>query len=129
MDTQITVQIIATVGLVVVAWIGNRKLNRIGADAKEARNQTANTHETNLRDDLDDLHAGVREVTRQVREVYEDLQSVHGDVRGIRRDINGLRADDGEIRLQLRLERERAMQALEDHVTQTQRAGGEGPLR
>lgn len=71
MTENITIQIITTLGLVVVAWLGNRKLNRIGSDAKEAREQTANSHQNaefpNLREELTAVHADVREVAEIVR--------------------------------------------------------------
>lgn len=56
MSDAVIIQLITTGGLIVVAVLGNRKLNRIGADAREARDQTANEHADaeypNLRDEL-----------------------------------------------------------------------------
>lgn len=113
MSEIITVQLIASVGALLVAVVGliggNRKLRSIGADAAEARNQTANTHDTNLRDDIDAMR-------REVAGVKSDVSEVHDELRGVRRDINGLRQDDGEIRRQMRIDAERAKAALKAHI-------------
>lgn len=127
--TQVYVQLIATFGLVVVALIGNRKLNRIGADAKEARDQTANTHDTNLRDDLDELRNRQATLGDELKSqqatlgsdlglVMETFKAVHDDVRGIRHDINGLREDNGEIRRKQRMDASRARRDLRDHIAE-----------
>lgn len=57
MTESIWVQLITTAGVLGVAIVQGlmtRRLKAIGADAAEARNQTKNTHQTNLRDDLDE---------------------------------------------------------------------------
>lgn len=75
-------QIVQVVGLVAVAWIGNRKLKRIGADAREARDQTANEHDgaqyPNLRDELT--------VTRQLTERIAGTVSVLATLTGVSDD-------------------------------------------
>lgn len=68
-----------------------KKLGAVAADAREARDQTANTHTTNLREDLDEKFA---EVLTAVSEV-KDVQREHG------RDIGGLRADHRQTRTEL----------------------------
>lgn len=59
---EVWVQVVTTVGVVIVAVIqaaANRRLKVIGRDAAEARSQTANTHDTNLRHDIDNIAAKV----------------------------------------------------------------------
>lgn len=58
--------IVQTGGIIAAAFVGGKKLNRIGGDAKEAREQTANTHTTNLRDDIDDVKGAVKGIERTV---------------------------------------------------------------
>ena len=72
MTEPITLQIITVLGGVIVALIGNRKLNRIGGDAREARDQTANSHGTNLRDDLDRIEGKVDRTAADVRALHDD---------------------------------------------------------
>lgn len=113
MSEAITLELISQVGLLLAAVIGlvggRRKLRQIGADAAEARNQTANTHDTNLRDDIDSMR-------RELGGVKDDIAGVHAELRGVRKDINGLRDDDGEIRRQMRIDAERAQAALKAHI-------------
>ena len=108
----VMVQMITTLGLVITAILGGRKLNKVGRDAKEARDQTANTHETNLRDDLDSQHAsvieGLKEVILDIRGLRDDHQAtrkdigiLHGAIRGVVRDITGLRETDSQARSEL----------------------------
>lgn len=54
-------------------------------DLKAIRHQTENSHDTNLRDDID-------EIREMVRDGMADIRS---DISGIRKDIGGLR---GELR-------------------------------
>lgn len=68
MSEGVIIQTITTIGLVVVAIIGNRKLNRIGTDAREANEQVSNTHSKNFRDDLDEKVEGL---SGQIRAVAE----------------------------------------------------------
>lgn len=67
MTESIIIQLITTAGIIVVAWLGNRKLNRIGKDAKVTRNQTENSHQNaeypNMRDEITAVHADVRAIT------------------------------------------------------------------
>lgn len=70
MTEGVVIQIITTLGLVVVAIIGNRKLNRIGSDAKATLRQTENDHQTsefpNLRDELTATRGLVHGVDRKL---------------------------------------------------------------
>lgn len=91
MTEAVWVQIITTLGLVVIAVIGNRKLNRIGGDAREAREQTANTHETNLRDDVDAIAELVRGQSRHLERIDRHLEDLHTEDESIEQTL-GTRA-------------------------------------
>lgn len=54
---DVWIALISTLGLIVVAVIGNGLLaNRSRQHAKAAREQVENSHDTNLRDDIDTKH-------------------------------------------------------------------------
>lgn len=59
-----------------VAKINNvgRRVNQVGRDATIAREQTQNSHETNLRDDLDGKHEETHKVLGIVLEQIKGLQ-------------------------------------------------------
>lgn len=116
------------------AWLGKRKLDRIGAsassaaaDAAEARNQTANTHETNLRDDLDEkfkaVHdkldaqaAATAEVKDEQREQRRDIGGVRSEIRAVRDDASKLRAQvDGNAAAQ-RLQHDALAKRLDEQA-------------
>lgn len=105
MTESITIEVITTVGLIVVAWLGNRKLNRIGKDAKVTRHQTENSHQgaeyPNLRDEITAVHADVRAITgtlkghgRRFDHIESNLADLHteDDLIGTTIDRKGLAA-------------------------------------
>ncbi|MET4222797.1 hypothetical protein [Oerskovia enterophila] len=127
MSDAVVIQLIATAGLILVAALGKVKLDRIGRDAREAREQTANEHADaeypNLRDELTamraDLSAGLDRL--------EAGQKRHdGEIGGIRHTQR--QQTDALARLDERMEgrdaeqrREHAVLAkrLDDHLTTT----------
>ncbi|AWY07591.1 membrane protein [Streptomyces phage Yosif] len=87
-STQVAV--ITTGGTVVVALIGalvefmrrqHNAINDIREHAAEARDQVANTHSTNLRDDLDDLHSDVRQVLDVLRQHGSEISGIRAEIR------------------------------------------------
>jgi len=52
-----------------------RRVNQVGKDATIAREQTQNSHESNLRDDLDQKHRETHDVLGIVLEQIKGLQS------------------------------------------------------
>lgn len=71
--------------------------------------QVANTHTTNLRDDLDRLHEAVERLTRESRKSLREIrQAVDSQVQRIDR----ISSDIGDIRKQAAADRER----LTDHI-------------
>ena len=107
--------IIATVvGSVAVARI-NTQLKSIGADAAEARNQTANSHDENLRDALDRQHhetkAALDAVAADVRRLDKSVGGLHEDVR-LLHTADGRQSDSVErLRAEIPTQIEAAIQA------------------
>lgn len=70
MSEPIILQVITTLGVVVVAWLGNRKLNGIRDDSAVARAQTENDHANadypNLRDELTATRGLIHGLGRQL---------------------------------------------------------------
>lgn len=111
-------QIVATIGVVLAAGIPayltfKSKLTEIGEDAAEAREQTKNTHSTNMREELDARH----------ELIIGTLAEVTRDIRGIRRDHLDTRKDIGQLRSEDRAARREAHQLrqdLRDHIKDTE---------
>lgn len=79
MSDGIAIALITTLGAVLLEVVRQgRKLNRIGSDAREARDQTANTHSTNLRDDLDGVGGKVNTLSGQVHGLTRTLHRIEG---------------------------------------------------
>lgn len=57
-----------------VSHVG-RRVNQVGRDATIAREQTQNSHDTNLRDNIDKNHGEVLEMFKLVREEISALRS------------------------------------------------------
>lgn len=57
------------------------------ADAKEAKTQTANSHETNLRDDLTLAIQKIDEVAKTQGSMAAQQSAMHEDLRDTRRDV------------------------------------------
>lgn len=108
----VIVQIITTLGIVlaalIAAWFPLRsKLNVIGKDAKEAREQVKNSHDTNLREEGDERHeatmSALKELGRDVRglredhyETRKDIGMLHAEDRAGRRETQALRKEFSE---------------------------------
>lgn len=77
MTEPIILALIAQAGLIGTALIAqSRKLNRIGSDAREARDQTANSHGTNLRDDVDNVDGKVVALSGQMHGLARTLHRI-----------------------------------------------------
>lgn len=94
--TTLLVQIVASAGIVAAAVIPT--LRRAANDASVAKEQTANSHKTNLREELDERHDEIIAAFRMTRgDVQRVLDTQHehtarmdriqSDQRGIRRDV------------------------------------------
>jgi hypothetical protein len=107
MEPTVQVALVSTGGTILVTLIGvcvefmrrqHKALTEVRDNTQEARDQVANSHSTNLRDDMDRLHDDVREVLDVLRQ--------HGS------EIGGLRAD---LR-QERVERLAVSERLDNHL-------------
>lgn len=76
MSDAVVVTLITVFGGGLIGILGTlaAKLNRVGKDAAEARDQTANSHTTNLRDDIDDKHDVVDTKLDLVLDIVKGLQ-------------------------------------------------------
>lgn len=96
----VIIQIIITAGVVLAAGIPaylqfKSKLLDIGDDAAEARKQTENSHQTNLREELDARH---ELLIGTLAELTRDLRGIRKDNLDTRKDIGQLRAEDRAAR-------------------------------
>ncbi|MCS3494051.1 hypothetical protein M2368_003079 [Arthrobacter sp. JUb119] len=105
----VIVQAITTLGIILAALIAawfplSSKLKVIGKDAKEAREQVKNSHDTNLREEGDERHeatmSALKELGRDVRglredhyETRKDIGLLHAEDRAVRRETQALRKD------------------------------------
>lgn len=74
------------------AYFGFRtKLRSIGDDAREAREQVKNSHDTNLREEGDERHGATMGA---LREVSRDVRGLRADHQATRKDLGLLWAED-----------------------------------
>lgn len=97
--TEVVVAAIVTFGTVITALLGYLGIVATSTrrHAKAARNEVQNSHDTNLRDDLDLKFAGLADL----------VTGLVGDVGGIKEDIRIIHRDAGEDRRALESERKR----------------------
>ncbi|AOT24953.1 hypothetical protein PBI_KALPINE_33 [Mycobacterium phage Kalpine] len=71
-------------GTVLPVWLNQRKHGR---QLGEIKDQVANDHSTNLRDDIDELVAAVRMVTTGLSDLKTDVRDVKQDIGGLREEL------------------------------------------
>jgi L-asparaginase/Glu-tRNA(Gln) amidotransferase subunit D len=90
MEPTVQVALVSTGGTILVTLIGvvvemlrrNRKaLTEVQENVQVARDQVANSHSTNLRDDMDSLHDDVREVLDVLRQHGKEIGGLREDLR------------------------------------------------
>jgi hypothetical protein len=76
------------------AWIAHRAAKRNGQKVGAVLHQVENNHETNLRDDIDDITTAVLSLSR-------DISGLHTDVRSLRDELRVERTDriEGDARI------------------------------
>jgi hypothetical protein len=76
MSDTVLVALVTVVGGGLLGILGTliSKINRVGKDAAEARDQTANSHTINLRDDIDEKHDVVDTKLDLVLDIVKGLQ-------------------------------------------------------
>ena len=82
LDPSVQVALIGAAVTIVVTLLElfRRKLNTVEEHAKESRAQVQNSHKTNLRDDIDNLHD-------DVRQILTALERHGGEISGLRKDM------------------------------------------
>lgn len=110
----------------VVTWLTQR---RTRADVTAIKEQVANTHTTNLREDLDQLSTALTEGLTKlgadhlaaVESIREDIGGLHSETRDLRRDVAGIRTDARQDRRAVAALREEQAEvikrAVEQHVS------------
>lgn len=90
MSDAVVVTLITVVGGGLLTILGAllSKVNAVGKDAAEARDQTANSHDINLRDDIDLKHDSVRDSLDLILDIVKGLQQSDRDQWAEIRDIN-----------------------------------------
>lgn len=71
-------------GTVMPVWLAQRKHGRAIGEIKD---QVSNDHSTNLRDDIDELVAAVRQVTQGLGDLKTDVRDVKQDIGGLREEL------------------------------------------
>lgn len=107
-------------------WATQRGTRRRVTETQESvgrvLDQVANTHTTNLRDDLDEKIAGVVASQEAMR---KDIGGLHSEMRDARRDIAGIRTDGRQDRRALAEQRD----ALAEHLADVPRLVAEAVRR
>lgn len=95
-NPDVQVSLVTAGGTIAVAFVGaiveflrrqNNAINEVRENAAEARNQVANTHNTNLRDDLDQVIDGLEAVLAGQSRHDEALAEQSRELGGLRRDL------------------------------------------
>jgi len=76
MSEAVIVTLITVIGGGLIGILGTlaAKISRVGKDAAEARDQTANSHTINLRDDIDEKHDVVETQLGLILDIVKGLQ-------------------------------------------------------
>lgn len=104
MSEAVITTAVTTVGVIVAAWLGNRKINALGKDVKATREdaavtraQTENEHAEaeypNLRDEVTAVRESVSDVDKAVVLVLDALTDVKRALRRHDSEIGGIRED------------------------------------
>ena len=70
--------VLVIIAPIVGTWITTRGQRRQDGVIAEVREQVANTHTTNLREDLDAIHADVRGIRTDVQDLRAEVRDVRG---------------------------------------------------
>jgi hypothetical protein len=95
-DTPWEVALLAFISLcgvltvVLPVWLGQRKHGR---QLGEIRDQVSNDHDTNLRDDIDDLVSAVNRAIERVGDLKTDVSDVKRDIGGLREELRTERVE------------------------------------
>lgn len=134
------IQAVVSVGAVLfsllIVWFkwGAPQWERLNSKVRSIKEQTNNSHETNLRDDLDKVIAQVEQVSATLTQmqgetnstllsVVKQLDTIAGDFVTARVEHADFRKDIGGLRDEMRHARKRH-DAIEDRITAIETLGG-----
>ncbi|QIS16507.1 DUF2746 domain-containing protein [Nocardia arthritidis] len=84
----------------IAAWTNQRvrtDQKKHGEDLKEVKEQVTNSHNSNLRDDLDEIAKEVRGVRQDIAELRAEVRDLRGQVRDIRQESTDFEHDVREV--------------------------------
>lgn len=134
------IQAVVSVGAVLfsllIVWLkwGAPQWKRLNSKVRSIKEQTNNSHETNLRDDLDKVIAQVEQVSATLTQMQGDtnstlqsvvkqLDTIAGDFATARVEHADFRKDIGGLRDEMRHARKRH-DAIADRITTVETLGG-----
>ena len=80
----LAVVLLTTLGTIVTGWLTHRQ----GSTLKQVNEQVSNTHETNLRDDIDKVHSAVCDLATKLDDIDQRTRVLESaGIRGLLRSI------------------------------------------
>lgn len=119
---EIVIALITTSGIVVVALLqrdNSKKLKRIEGLTVDTKDQVANSHQTNLRDDLDAIHADIKGLRTQQARTETGMETVAAQQARVDAKVETLVARGDLATLQAQAEHRKLWDAI---------TGGEPPM-
>lgn len=119
---EIVIALITTSGIVVVALLqrdNSKKLKRIEGLTVDTKDQVANSHQTNLRDDLDAIHADIKGLRTQQARTETGMETVAAQQAAVDAKVETLVARGDLATLQAQAEHRKLWDAI---------TGGEPPM-
>lgn len=122
------IQAVVSVGAVLfsllIVWLrwGAPQWERLNSKVRSIKEQTNNSHETNLRDDLDKVLAKQEETNTQLIRVLDRLEVLANDFETARAEHADFRRDIGGLRDEMRHARKRQDSSV-DRIDSLERAG------
>lgn len=114
LQTTITA-VVGPVVVLIVGWRLNRKLKKTSENTSQVLDQVKNSHEVNLRDNLDEIHKDVKSVQDTVNRHDRRLDGIEENLANSYDLITGLSRDDTAIRKRLT--------TMEDRIRELERFG------
>ncbi|WP_313816332.1 DUF2746 domain-containing protein [Citricoccus sp.] len=127
---EIIIAVVSALAVVLAAAIPayitlRSKLMVIGRDAAEAKDQVANTHESNLRDDLDEKFGAL---AQDLGEMRRDVSGIRADHQATRRELGQLHGEDRAARREAQQMREEARDLRQRFLAHTEETAPMMPM-
>lgn len=107
--------VVGPVVVLIVGWQLNRKLKKASENTSQVLDQVKNSHEVNLRDNLDEIHKDVKSVQNTVNRHDRRLDGIEENLANSYDLIIGLSRDDTAIR--------KKITSMEDRIRELERFG------